>query len=686
MKSAIYARKSTDKEDNQLLSIEQQLDANKERIVTNGDRLIGIYQEAKSAKKPFKRPEFRRLMDDVRAGKVEVIYCWKLNRLARNPIDGGEVQWLLQEGILKAIATHERTYLPSDNVIQMAVELGMATQYSRDLGKDVQRGMLNKVKMGWKPGPAPIGYLPDYAGEKGRRIVHKDPVRFDLVRKCFELLLSEKYTVPQIYEIATKQWGLNRPRKRGRETSNFTLSGMYQMFDNRFYCGQIAWKDQVFDGNHEPIVSIREFAMAMAIISRKGKPCPKVNYNPYAGIIHCSECGGMVVVEVKQKYVNTQDEPKEYRYYRCSRYHKHEQSGPKVRLDQKELDKQLLRLAFMVDIPQALVEWSLNELRGSQESKKEDQRRDLQRLQDRHKTILEKRSTLVDRQLDQSTRIPEDLYQQTLRELSQQAEDLQGHIRDFEAHAKQWALDLIEAVEFTEGLRERFAIGTPEDRLDTMVRLGQRIELRGTSLHFALKEPYHTLVEGKNRIEAKVGTLEPLRTRLGNAKGDLLDTVIGEWWSILEEFQTFRPPNQRYPKCSRTPKRATNFARFGHFDPWKSTRITMEIGHVIGILVNRASLISQTFHTSFVKIGTSSDSSPNRFSMLDLHEAALKPRIFPNVPVIPNFSQKSCLSRLARSMTSISKMSGFCTAHISNISILHGGKHSSLSPCLQCSM
>ncbi len=535
MKAAIYARKSSaEREDYQVLSIPQQLDAMKERLRTSDNKLVGIYQEAKSAKTPGKRTEFKRLMDDVKTGKVEVIYCWKLNRLARNPIDGGEVQWLLQEGIIKAIITHDRINLPEDNVLMMSVELGMATQYSRDLGKDVQRGMLNKVKMGWKPGPKCIAYLPDYAGEKGRRIVHKDPVRFPLVRKCFELLLTEKYTVPQIHEIATKQWGLNRLCRRGKETAPFTLSGMYQMFGNRFYCGQIKWKDQVFDGNHEPVVSLREFALAMAIISRKGKPHQLVNHNPYAGIIHCAECGGMLVMELKTKYINGQDEPREYRYYRCSRYHRHGKGSAKIRLDQTELEKQLSLLAYMADIPQALVEWSLDQLRNSQEEKKAEQGKDLQRLHERHKAVLEKRNTLVDRQLEKAMRMPEDLYQEKLAELSQDAANVQSLIRDFEMNSKQWALDLIEAVEFTEGLRERFTIGTAEDRLDIMVRLGQRIELRGKSLHFALKEPYHTLVEGKKQLEAKVGSLEPLRTRLGNVEKDVLDAVAPEWWAIQD--------------------------------------------------------------------------------------------------------------------------------------------------------
>lgn len=131
----------------------------------------------------------------------------------------------------------------------------------------------------------------------------------------------------------------------------------------------------------------------------------------------------------------------------------------------------------------------------------------------------------------------------------------------------------MEAVDFTEGLRERFTLGTVDDRLDIIVRLGQRIELRGTSLHFALKEPYHTLVEGKNRIEAKVGSLEPFRTRLGNVEKAVLDTVIPEWWARGDPHQTFGLPHGRYSKCSRTPKGSTNIARLGHLSAQQPTRI-----------------------------------------------------------------------------------------------------------------
>jgi hypothetical protein len=140
-------------------------------------------------------------------------------------------------------------------------------------------------------------------------------------------------------------------------------------------------------------------------------------------------------------------------------------------------------------LPQAIVEWSLEQLRSSQEDVKAQQQRELEKLQERHRGLLAKRSTLVDPQLDTDTRMDEALYKDKLRELSKEAEDIQGVIRDFEAHAKQWALDLYDAIQFTLGVRERFAMGNPIEKLDTLLRLGSRIELRGKSLQFKPKEP-----------------------------------------------------------------------------------------------------------------------------------------------------------------------------------------------------
>lgn len=312
MKVYEYCRKSNrDDSEKQVLSIPAQKEENKKLIERQGHELAAIFEESRSAKTPG-RPVFSGMLDRIEHGGAEAIVCWKLNRLARNPIDAGRVQWMLQQGILKAIITHEKTFLPSDNVLQMCLEMGMATQYSIDLGKDVKRGMIQKVKMGWKPGVPPVGYFPDYGGIKGERQVFKDPERFAIMRKCWDLLLTQTKTVGQIWEIATEEWKLTRIAGRNKPSKPIGLSTLYKLFNNPFYYGEFEWDGEIWRGLHEPMVTREEFERAQEILGRKGRPRPKKHQTPYSGLIHCGECSGMIVIDPKRKFVKSLNREKEY--------------------------------------------------------------------------------------------------------------------------------------------------------------------------------------------------------------------------------------------------------------------------------------------------------------------------------------------------------------------------------------
>lgn len=150
-KYILYARKSSESEDRQMASIDSQIRELKELASEYNADIIEILTESKSAKEPG-RPVFNQMLAKLRRGEADGILCWKLNRLARNPIDGGEISWLLQKGKVKHILTHGRSYYPDDNVLMMQVELGMANQYVRDLSTDAKRGLTNKAVAGWYPG------------------------------------------------------------------------------------------------------------------------------------------------------------------------------------------------------------------------------------------------------------------------------------------------------------------------------------------------------------------------------------------------------------------------------------------------------------------------------------------------------------------------------------------------------
>src|SRR5713226_421929 len=163
----LYCRKSSEAEDRQILSIESQTTELQRLAQKQGLSVSAVLTEARSAKAPG-RPVFNELMQRVYRGEAQGIICWKLDRLARNPIDGGAVIWAIKQHGLRVTTPAQSYGQGDDNVILMYIEFGMAQKYIDDLSKNVKRGLKTKVEKGWYPGQAPLGYVNDRMGEIGR--------------------------------------------------------------------------------------------------------------------------------------------------------------------------------------------------------------------------------------------------------------------------------------------------------------------------------------------------------------------------------------------------------------------------------------------------------------------------------------------------------------------------------------
>src|SRR3989338_767867 len=147
----LYARKSTDVEDKQVLSIEGQLDALRSLAKSEELEVAAEFVEKRTAKMPG-RPVFNEMLVRIQQGEAQGIICWKLDRLARNPVDSGQISWLLQQGVIHHIQTHDRSFYPTDNVLMTSVEFGMANQFILDLKTNTKRGLDAKAKRGDYPG------------------------------------------------------------------------------------------------------------------------------------------------------------------------------------------------------------------------------------------------------------------------------------------------------------------------------------------------------------------------------------------------------------------------------------------------------------------------------------------------------------------------------------------------------
>jgi len=132
----MYCRKSSEAEDRQILSIESQVTELKREAARRGFKIAAILTEAKPAKAPGARPVFNSMMERLYRGEADGILCWKLDRLARNPVDGGSIIWAMKQHGVRVV-TPPQTYSPlEDNVVWMYLEFGMAQKYVDDLSEN----------------------------------------------------------------------------------------------------------------------------------------------------------------------------------------------------------------------------------------------------------------------------------------------------------------------------------------------------------------------------------------------------------------------------------------------------------------------------------------------------------------------------------------------------------------------
>ena len=222
----LYARKSTDVEDKQVRSIDDQLAVLRALVKTEGLNIVEEFIEKQSAKMPG-RPIFNEMMERIEKGEARGIVCWKLDRLARNPVDGGQISWMLQRGIIQHIQTHDRSYRPNDNVLMMSVEFGMANQYILDLSTNTKRGLYEKVKRGEYPNIAPIGYINDV---RIKQIV-VDRKKAKIVREAFELYSRGQSRLEDVSELFLKH-GV-----RSKEGNRLHSTRIVRILTNPLYCG-----------------------------------------------------------------------------------------------------------------------------------------------------------------------------------------------------------------------------------------------------------------------------------------------------------------------------------------------------------------------------------------------------------------------------------------------------------------
>jgi site-specific DNA recombinase len=476
----LYARKSTDVEDKQVLSIEGQIAELRQIAKRDNLAIADTFVEKQSAKMPG-RPIFNDMLRRIERGEAQGIICWKIDRLARNPVDGGQIQWLLQRGVIQHIRTHDRSHYPNDNVLMMSVELGMANEYIRQLSANTARGLRQKARQGIYPGLAPFGYINDPITKTV--IIHRENAA--LVRKLFETYATGSVRLEDLASIFERSGVVSRNKHRVH------ISRVSFMLQNPFYYGHFRYAGEVYEGTHEPAITKELYDKANAVLHKRSRaPEVKSPPAPYCGLLRCGGCGMSITAEQKVKRQKNGNVHR-YTYYRCTRKSKLMRcKEPPVRSE--PLEAELNSLISQFAMPQ---EWAapLNALLDEESRRAAGSVLDtIQELRAKVRGISADIARLIDLHVAQD--IDRDEYLKRRRALMAEKKSVEERVARLESTPSAWIEPARQWIRDASTLDETAKSGDLPAKKSSLQKIfGLNFLLKNRRIEFYPTEPYAAL-------------------------------------------------------------------------------------------------------------------------------------------------------------------------------------------------
>ncbi len=335
MEYCLYARKSSESDERQTMSIDSQIEEMSKLAERDNLVIKEIRQESHSAKESGQRPVFVKLLSDIKNGQFNGILTWAPDRLSRNAGDLGSVVDLMDQKKLIKIQTFSQSFANSPNEKFLLMILCSQAKLENDnKGLNVQRGLRTKCNMGWRPSIAPVGYLNVRGDGNKDELIIVDPIRGNFIIQVFDKMANQGQS-----GRAIKHW-LDRIQFTTKNEKPLALSKIYSLLKNPFYYGEFEFpvgSGIWYQGKHKPLITKELFNKVQFMLE-----VPPKSYHskifPFKKICKCGGCGGGITAEekiMKLKYGGLS----RHIYYHCARSANYECDQPYI--TEQDLIKQL---------------------------------------------------------------------------------------------------------------------------------------------------------------------------------------------------------------------------------------------------------------------------------------------------------------------------------------------------------
>ncbi len=327
MKTAIYARVSSEKQAEKDLSIPAQLKALRKYALERGWEIVSEYvDEAESAKSAM-RPAFQEMVGAAKRKEkpFDTILVWKLSRFARNREDSIIYKSLLRKRGISVISINEQIDdTAAGRLLEGMIEV-IDEFYSANLAQDTMRGMKENSSRGFfNGGVVPFGYRKVKVSVNGsmKTKLEPDEAEAPIIKSAFQMALKGKGGK----EIARV---LNADGLRTRAGKLFGTTIINFWLRNPAYTGALVWNRTdrtgdkalhkpageiiVIPNTHKDLVSAKDFERVQGFLTDR-RPVvshPRAVSSPYilSGFAYCSKCGAAMI--------GTAAKSGKYLYYEC---------------------------------------------------------------------------------------------------------------------------------------------------------------------------------------------------------------------------------------------------------------------------------------------------------------------------------------------------------------------------------
>ena len=423
-KYILYARKSTDVEDKQVLSIEAQLVELREYAKRESLPIAAELVEKKSAKTTG-RPVFGKLLAEIEQNGGNIL-AWHPDRLARNSVDGGQIIYLLDSGKLGTLKFPSFWF---DNTSQgkfmLSIAFGQSKYYVDNLSENTKRGLRQKVRRGERPGLAPVGYINDVR----TKTVVIDKRRSPIVQQAFALYATGDQRLEDIAAFLANKSILTKSGKQ------FPKDKIKRMLTNPFYYGHFRYFGEIHEGKHTPILTKKLFDEVQSTLAKRGRPqkgatAPQI----FCGLLRCATCKLAITAEKKVKHQKNGN-VHEYVYYRCTRKHKTIRCTEPA-ITETNLTAQLSDILHSYAMPKNWAEQLETMLSADEKKASESSAEFVATAQTRLASLQGKLQRLLDGYLDQD--IEQNVYRTKQAELMSEKKSLEEQVGKLTLAGKAW--------------------------------------------------------------------------------------------------------------------------------------------------------------------------------------------------------------------------------------------------------